>query len=376
MGNGKCIICNHKLNNVIFSMQNMPSLVQNMPKIDEINSDYGMKLDLYECSYCGLIQFDCEPVYYYKDVIRAVGLSDTMKKLRHDQYQVFFDLFNLKGKKVWEVGCGGGEFLELWKEFDVDIFGVENNENLVKKACEKELSVTQGFVNRDYQDVNGPFDAFVSFNYLEHQPDPTSMINGIYNNLKPGGVGLVTVPSFEYFIEKASYYEFMRDHIAYYTEGALSNLFLQNGFEVLSTSRFNGDTTQIIVRKRIPIQLPDFEGQKREIENKLNTYVNKHADIKRVVVWGASHQALTMLATLQLEFSICYVVDSSPLKQGFYTPVSHLEIKAPNAIVDTSPDLIIVMAPAFSEEIANQVRKISKSVNHILAIKDDKVMEM
>ena len=54
MENGKCIICNHKLNNVIFSMPNMTSLVQNMPKIDEINSDYGMKLDLYECSIADL----------------------------------------------------------------------------------------------------------------------------------------------------------------------------------------------------------------------------------------------------------------------------------------------------------------------------------
>ena len=335
-----------------------------------------LELNLYQCDCCGLVQFDCEPVYYYRDVIRAVGLSDTMIKLRHNQYQDLFDTYNLSGKKIWEVGCGGGEFLQLWDEFDVATYGVENNDCLVKRACEKGLNVSKGFVDSDYFDENGPFDVFVSFNYLEHQPNPSEMVRGIYNNLVDEGIGLVTVPSFEYFMEKASYYEFMRDHIAYYTEDALANLFQLNGFRVLSISRFNGDTTQVIVQKRKKLILPDFDKQKKNIESELNAFVAKHDDIHGIAIWGASHQALTLLATLKIDFSIKYIIDSSPIKTGCYSPVSHFQIKLPDIIIKDPPELIIIMAPAFSKEITEQIRLLTDSVKYILAIKDDKILYM
>ena len=369
-----CIICKRLLKNRIFQMDNMPSRVQFLPAENELSEDYGMKLHLYECEYCGLVQFDCLPVYYYKDVVRAVGLSQTLKELRINQYRNLIGKYDLLGRKVLEVGCGGGEFLVLWKGLGVSGFGVEHNEDLIQNAQKNGLTVNKDFVDRDYKDPNGPFDAFVSFNYLEHQPDPVSMVEGIYNNLKEGGIGLLTVPSFEYFIEKASYYEFMRDHIAYYTERALQNLFLLNGFEICEISRFNGDTTEIIVRKRNPIVLPDFEGQKKRIEHELNSFVESHKDIKKIAVWGASHQGLTMMATLDLQFKPQYIIDSSPIKWNAYSTVSHLEIVEPKRAYSDRLDLIIIMAPAFSQEIAKQIRENIHAMKYILAIKDDEVL--
>ena len=75
-----------------------------------------------------------------------------------------------------------------------------------------------------------PFDVFLSFNFLEHQPNPNDMLNGIYNNLSENGMGLITVPSFEYILENDGYYELIRDHIAYYTFDTLRFLLEKNGF--------------------------------------------------------------------------------------------------------------------------------------------------
>ena len=121
---------------------------------------------------------------------------------------------------------------------------------------------------------------------------------------------MLTVRGFEYFIEKASYYEFMRDHIAYYTETALKNLFLLNGFDVLEIGRFNGDTTYIIVQKRRKVSIPNFDKQKYYLEHKINEYASKR-NISHMCVWGASHQAFTLLATLNLNFGLSYIIDSS-----------------------------------------------------------------
>ena len=47
-----------------------------------------------------------------------------------------------------------------------------------------------------------------------------------------------------------------------------------------------------------------------------------------VAVWGASHQALTLLA-LARATNVAYVVDSAPFKQGRLTPATHLRVVAP-----------------------------------------------
>lgn len=370
----KCILCRKGLKHSLYSMSNMPDRVQRMERRYSMLENDNIELTLYQCGGCGLVQFDCDAVEYYRDVIRAGRVSDELRRLRAGQYQYLIDKYGLQNKRVWEVGCGAGEFLHIWKDFPVESFGIENDPELVGKACAEDLHVIQGFVGDEYIDPRGPFDCFVSFNYLEHQPDPCGMVSCIYNNLAEGGIGLVTVPSFEFFMEAASYYEFMRDHIAYYTEGALTRLFELNGFDVLEVSRFNGDTTQMIVKKRAMLQFPDFDGQKNRIEKTLNTFITEH-NIEDVVVWGASHQGLTMMATLSFAKPIKYVVDSASFKWDCYTPVSHLRIKKPEALITDNIDLIIIMAPAFSDEIANSIRTNYTNVKYILAIKDGEVIQ-
>ena len=45
---------------------------------------------------CGLVQFDCEPVEYYRDVIRAGGFSKTMVELRRYQYRNLIKNYDLE----------------------------------------------------------------------------------------------------------------------------------------------------------------------------------------------------------------------------------------------------------------------------------------
>lgn len=75
------------------------------------------------------------------------------------------------------------------------------------------------------------------------------MLKAIWNNLAEDGLGLVTVPSLEYILEKGSYYELIRDHIAYYTFDTLRALLNHCGFAVLEEEMINRDTLSMIVRK-------------------------------------------------------------------------------------------------------------------------------
>ncbi|MCI6888513.1 MAG: class I SAM-dependent methyltransferase [Lachnospiraceae bacterium] len=376
-----CIACGTELpEQPLFVLESAPASAQDIPDAQEVNSDRGVTLKLCQCEACGLVQFDCIPVSYYRDVIRAGGFSTTMTELRRRQYRHLIEKYHLEGKKFIEVGCGRGEFLHVLREFPVEVYGMEHRQELADLAAESGLAVWKEFPESETQvfgcgRVQGPFDVFLSFNFLEHQPRPDVMLKAIYHNLTEHGMGLVTVPSLEYILEQGSYYELIRDHIAYYSFGTLRGLLERCGFQVLEEERINRDTIAMIVRKfpmpeagtavRGDAVQPDahisvapmvegYERVNRDIHELLARF---RAEGRRLAIWGASHQGFTLAATTGLGGQVPYIIDSAPFKQGRFAPASHIPIVKPDHFLEDPVDAILIVAPGYTDEIAGIIRQ-------------------
>lgn len=394
----RCIACGRKLpEQSLFELVDAPASAQNIPDASQMDSDRGVTLNLYQCGGCGLVQFDCAPVSYYKDVIRAGGFSTTMKELRRMQYRHLIDTYHLEGKKFLEVGCGRGEFIQVLKEFPVEVYGIEHKAELAALAREAGLSVWQDFAGNPEQEltdgrIRGPFDVFLSFNFLEHQPEPGKMLQTIYNNLAEDGMGLVTAPALEYILEQGSYYELIRDHIAYYSFDSLKALLNRYGFDVLEEEMVNRDTISMIVRKN-PARLADgedvgqlhgklmdatpmregYERVKKDLERLLEDLQDRG---EKLAVWGASHQGFTLAATMGLSDRVEYIIDSAPFKQGRFAPASHLPIVAPEHYFDNPVDAVLIVAPGYTDEIAGIIRQKYGAGVRILTLRTDHIEEI
>lgn len=407
---GKCIVCGFELSKPLFVLPNMPAGAQAMPDKVGLESDRGIELPLCRCPECGLYQFDCEPVDYYKAAIRVVGLSETMRNLRRSDYRHLIDDYGLKGAKFIECGCGNGDFLEVLKEFPADIYGMEAGEENVAEAKEKlcaDGSVPESHIMRLFPDSEelkvegGPFDCFLSFNFLEHQPDPVSMLKCMYNNLKDGGLGLISVPAFEYIIKNGRYYELIRDHIANYDMGSLKYLVEKCGFEVIE-SRFVGigDTTEFLVKKGAGagaenatalsldtvLMAEGSKHEKKENERQeersgyrpddtaedgsvlMDDYLRMRGEIaeyterlkasgRGLALWGAGHQGFTIASTTALKDNVRYIIDSSEKKQGLFAPASHIPIVPPERYPKDPVDVIMIAAPGYIREIESTIRE-------------------
>jgi len=356
----RCIACGAPLwETPLLTLDNMPASAQHMPDAQGVKEDRGLTLDLCQCMGCGLVQFDCEPVDYYRDVIRAGGFSKTMVELRRYQYKHLIDSYHLEGKKFIEVGCGQGEFLKVLSEFPVEVHGIEHDPHLVELARAQGLDVTEGFTEtEDTRFAGGLYDVFLSFNFLEHQPDPSTMLQAIYRNLEDDAMGLITVPSFEYIMDHNSYYELIRDHLAYYTFETLTPLLERNGFQVEECEVINRDTLSVIVRKRPQIDTENLLECYVNLKREMETYM-KYLDAwdKKVAIWGASHQGFTLAATTKLGEKARYIIDSAPFKQGKFAPASHLPIVGPDHFHEHPVDAIIITAPGYTDEIAASIRQ-------------------
>lgn len=414
-----CIACGHALS-PLMTLDDMPASAQNIPAASELAEDHPLSLTLCQCPSCGLVQFDTEPVDYYRDVIRAGGGTRTMTRLRHEEYARLLTAMqehHIHGRRIVEVGCGRGEFLRMWQNLAEDpegaaalardqerdplsgqpnaaplhLVGLEHKPSLIEEAnavADKKYRVYEGFATGDVRYPEGPFDAFVQFNFLEHQPDPCDMLRNIGRNLKPQALGLITVPSFEYILRYNGYYELLRDHIANYTEFTLQKLLQDCGFELLSMDLVNRDTIEAIVRKADPDELSELHYSGRLIDvsalrdsyDRLSASVNAHIDHlsesrRTMAIWGASHQGFTLAATTKLGGRVEYIIDSAPFKQGRFSPASHIPIVAPDYAVAHPVDEILIVAPGYTDEIAGIIRERFDENVRILVLRTDRIEE-
>lgn len=375
----KCIACGMPLmEEPLLDLEQMPASAQDIPDASQVEADAGLHLKLCQCSGCGLVQFDCEPVAYYRDVIRAGGFSTTMVELRKSQYARLIGTYHLEGKKFIEVGAGRGEFLSVLTQFPVQAAGLEHRKALVDIACESGLKVFEGFA----QDENtlfpeGPYDVFLSFNFLEHQPDPAGMLRAVYANLAEDGMGLITVPSFEYILENDGFYELIRDHLAYYTFDTLRQLLERCGFEVLEQEMINRDTISMVVKKKPRTELQGLTKCFANIQDEADRILNRlKAEGKRMAIWGASHQGFTLAAVTGLSSKVAYIIDSAPFKQGRFAPASHLPIVAPDRFHEDPVEAILIVAPGYTGEIYDIIRKRFGDTVEVMVLRSNHIERM
>lgn len=101
---------------------------------------------------------------------------------------------DLQGKRVVDVGCGGGILTEGLAKAGADALGVDLSEDLIDIA---DLHGLETGVTAHYQKISAEslaaeqpasFDHVTCMEMLEHVPDPASIIQACATLVKPGGM--------------------------------------------------------------------------------------------------------------------------------------------------------------------------------------------
>jgi 2-polyprenyl-3-methyl-5-hydroxy-6-metoxy-1,4-benzoquinol methylase len=369
----KCRLCHSGLSSKpVIELYPVPKSAQFLPSKEEFNLDIPNRLKIYQCLSCGLIQTSGTPVSYHKDVITASSLSPKVREFRLQRLREICKAFSLEGKSVLEIGCASGTMLDVLKDTGLIPTGIEHLKQSVIEGQQLGRNIIHGYILDGDFEIKEKYNSFVIFYFLEHIPNLDLFIKKVYNITSCDAVGYVTVPNIDNLIESKCNYEFVADHVSYFTKNTLRFAFEKNGFEVIGCSDIeNNDGIEIILKKRQPVDFSKTFDDVAVLIRSLQELIKKHNDSgKKVAVWGAGHRTLTLLSLAKLD-NIHYIVDSASFKQGKFSPILHIPIVSPQNLLNDPVDLILIMVPGlYSVEILSKIKEMGL-VSEIAILQDN-----
>lgn len=140
---------------------------------------------------------DTEEIKKFDDVAQVwwdpKGSMGTLHTINPLRTKFITDGLNLSGRKVLDVGCGGGILTEALARCGAQATGIDLSNESIEAA--KVHARQQGLdIEYRYENIDetaskhaGEFDAITCMEMLEHVPEPKKIIAACSRLLKPGG---------------------------------------------------------------------------------------------------------------------------------------------------------------------------------------------
>lgn len=366
-------------------------------------------LNVVMCAACSLVQLDytVPPEAMFSNYVYFSSFSTTM--LDHAKTlvgQVIADRALTAQHRVIEIASNDGYLLQYYKAAGVEVLGIEPAQNIAQVARDEKgiptLTEFFGQALADHLAADGTLaDVIHGHNVMAHVPDINGFVGGLKTILKPGGVIVIEAPYLKNLLDEVEFDTIYHEHIFYFSLTALDQVFARHGLTIFDVVLvpIHGGSLRIFAahsaaepRRQSVLDLlaeeatwgvstpAGYEAFAQRVSHLKHTLVAALSDLKsqgkRIAVYGASAKGSTLLNTFGITHDqIDFVVDRSTVKQGLYTPGTHLFIRPPSALLDEQPDAVLLLTWNFAEEIlAQQAEYIRRGGKFIIPLPEVRIV--
>ena len=172
-----------------------------------------------------------KPRFDYGHYINSLQDAEEVKK----NLAAFVPFFN-DCKKVLDLGCGTGLFLQLLQDAGIQAVGVDADSVAVAQAEASGLNVIQADVLQFLKNTHESFDGIFCSHLVEHLPfaDLIELIEGITSCLAPEGTLLIAFPNPESLDMHLFHFWLDPQHVRFYHPKLIEAMLAHYGLPVQS----------------------------------------------------------------------------------------------------------------------------------------------
>lgn len=306
---------------------------------------------------------------------------------------------------VVEIGSNDGINLQHFAQAGIRHLGIEPSANVADVARSKGINTISRFFDenlaKEIISEHGQADAFMGANVMCHIPYMNSVVAGIKLLLRPKGVLIFEDPYLGDIIRKISYDQIYDEHAFYFSVGSVGYLMQRHGLEIIDVLPQNvhgGSMRYVVSHKGAHPVSADVAAQLRKEEvlglQKIETYLAFKKNVersrdrlmtllrdlkkrgKRVAAYGATSKSTTVTNYCGIGPDLVeYISDTTPIKQGKFSPGAHLPVKAYQEFISRHPEYALLFAWNHGEEImAKETEYRAKGGKFILYVPDVQVV--
>lgn len=286
--------------------------------------------------------------------------------------------------QVVELASNDGYLLQYFAQRGVPVLGIEPAANVAQAAEAKGIPTRVQFFGREAARqvaTERQADLLLGNNVLAHVPDLNDFVAGMKILLAPGGVITMEFPHLMRLVEEHQFDTIYHEHFSYFSFLTVREVFAAHGLRLFDVEEIptHGGSLRIhgchadeprptseradhlLERERVAGygELGLYRRFARELPAEKRRILTFLIDLKEqglsIAGYGAPAKGNTLLnfCGVGTDF-LDYTVDLNPHKQGHLLPGSHIPIRAPEALRETQPDVVVILPWNLREEIVAQ----------------------
>jgi SAM-dependent methyltransferase len=383
-----CLLCGREVE--ILMDFGTTGLANNLPGRDELGSEPVFPLRLARCSHCSHVQLadTVDPARLYERYLYVSSASSTLREhLSGLAAAVLGRTAPPPGSLCVDIGSNDGTLASRFHRAGHLAVGVDPAENLSAMARAKGVEAVVDYFGRrtagKLRERYGQARIITATNSFPHIPDVEDYLEGVRTLLHPEGAFVIEAHYLLDLIESCAFDTVYHEHCHYWRLEPMAGMFRRFGLEAYDCERLPVHHGQLRVwvqhrgarpvsdrvrrtidaeaaaglRERGVFEL--FAQRAKRIRSELREALDDcRRKGLRVAGYGAPAKASTLAAWCALTpQDIAWIADRNPLKHGRHTPGTHIPVVDVARIESDPPDVLLLFAWNFADEIAAQLEE-------------------
>ena len=381
-----CRVCGEESLTKVMSLTPTPPGNDFLTKAELGRDEPVYPLDLYFCEACYHVQLGhvVDPKILYQKNYSYVSSTSAhflghLKNYANDMV----NLFDLKlDDLVVDIGSNDGACLSFFKEHGMKVVGVDPATDIADKATKNGIETIADFFGYELslrlRENYGSAKYITSHNACAHIDDLFDIVRGVEHWLADDGVFVFEVGYLVDVYTNTWFDTIYHEHVDYHTVAPLEKLFDRVGMKIISVQRISpqGGSIRVMAQKKEGFIKRDnsvdklialeselglnkaetfhkFDEKISQVRDDLYKLIHSlKANGKSIAGFGAPTKATTLMAHFGLDETLLdFIVDDNPLKQGLFTPITHIPVLSSDALYELKPDYVLILAWNFAESI-------------------------